>query len=66
MRPVKQLREAVLGRAESRDGALDGDGHVGTGILKNLFLESARRRIREHPGLLKSLEAGLPPLGEHA
>jgi glycosyltransferase involved in cell wall biosynthesis len=41
-------------------------GHPGTGVLKNLFLSSARQRIAEHPGLLEALEKGLPPLGEHA
>jgi glycosyltransferase involved in cell wall biosynthesis/predicted metal-dependent phosphoesterase TrpH len=56
LRPVR----GVLGRPAPADG------HVGTGILKNLFLDSARRRIAEHPGLLRSLDHGLPPLGEHA
>ena len=38
----------------------------GTAILKDLFLESARRRLGEHPELLQAVEKGLPPLGEHA
>ena len=58
VRPVSSVRAAL-----SRKPPDEGDG---TGILKNLFLDSARRRIREHPGLLQSLENGLPPLGEHA
>jgi glycosyltransferase involved in cell wall biosynthesis/predicted metal-dependent phosphoesterase TrpH len=66
VRPVRRLRASLAARPHAGDGTWGGDGHVGTGVLKNLFLESARRRIREHPGLLKSLEAGLPPLGEHA
>ena len=58
LRPVTAVRDKLSHRPEP--------DHVGTGILKNLFLDSARRRIREHPALLKSLESGLPPLGEHA
>ena len=46
--------------------ASDSPSHPGTGVLKNLFLGSARKRIGEHPGLLEALEKGLPPLGEHA
>jgi glycosyltransferase involved in cell wall biosynthesis len=38
----------------------------GTGILKGLFLRSAKSRLADHPGLRQALEAGLPPLGEHA
>ena len=40
-------------------------GHVGTGVLKNLFLASAKRRLADHPGLRAAGERGLPPLGEH-
>ena len=65
-RPVRNLRFSISKRhAAEAAGAWPGDGHLGTGVLKNLFLESARKRIGEHPGLLKSLENGLPPLGEH-
>jgi glycosyltransferase involved in cell wall biosynthesis len=39
------------------------DAH--TAILKNLFLESLHRRVREHPQLREALDKGLPPLGEH-
>jgi glycosyltransferase involved in cell wall biosynthesis len=38
----------------------------GTGIIKRLFLESARDHLHEHPELFKAIENGLPPLGEHA
>jgi glycosyltransferase involved in cell wall biosynthesis len=37
----------------------------GSGIIKRLFLESARKRITEDPELYKIAEKGLPPLGEH-
>lgn len=37
----------------------------GSGIIKKLFLESARKRITEDPELYKIAERGLPPLGEH-
>jgi glycosyltransferase involved in cell wall biosynthesis len=66
VRPVKKWRDSRSKRRVEGGGAWPGDGHVGTGVLKDLFLDSARRRIREHPALLKSLAAGLPPLGEHA
>jgi glycosyltransferase involved in cell wall biosynthesis len=58
VRPVSSVRAALSRKPPDDD--------LGTGILKKLFLDSARRRIREHPQLLKSLENGLPPLGEHA
>jgi glycosyltransferase involved in cell wall biosynthesis len=38
---------------------------AGSGIIKKLFLESARKRITENPELYKIAEQGLPPLGEH-
>lgn len=67
VRPVQSVRAAMVRRpTPAASGAWPGDGHLGTGILKNLFLDSARRRIREHPQLLESLANGLPPLGEHA
>jgi glycosyltransferase involved in cell wall biosynthesis len=68
VRPVTKLRASITGRKDAApaQAGWGGDGHAGTGILKSLFLDSARRRIHEHPGLLQSLEKGLPPLGEHA
>ena len=36
-----------------------------SGLIKNLFVESVRRRIGEHPGLIAELDKGLPPLGAH-
>ncbi len=36
-----------------------------TAILKQLFIESLNRRVREFPELRDALGKGLPPLGEH-
>lgn len=46
--------------------SLPADGHVGTGILKQLFLASARNRLADYPDLCEAMGKGLPPLGEHA
>jgi glycosyltransferase involved in cell wall biosynthesis len=37
----------------------------GTALLRQIFLESARRRLAERPSLKQALAEGLPPLGEH-
>jgi glycosyltransferase involved in cell wall biosynthesis len=37
----------------------------GTALLRQIFLQSARRRLAEHPSLKAALADGLPPLGEH-
>jgi glycosyltransferase involved in cell wall biosynthesis len=60
--PPAQARPVITGGAPVPRG----EAHPGTGVLKNLFLASARKRIGEHPGLLDALQNGLPPLGEHA
>src|SRR5690606_33527217 len=36
-----------------------------SGLIKNLFVESGKGRLGEHPGLIAELEKGLPPLGAH-
>jgi glycosyltransferase involved in cell wall biosynthesis len=59
---LRQLSRAVL--RPVRQSA--NERPSGTGILKNLFLKSAKKRLGDHPALRKALEAGLPPLGEHA
>ena len=41
-------------------------GGDSVGLIKRLFLDSAKRRLGDHPDLLASLNRGLPPLGEHA
>lgn len=38
---------------------------TGTALLRQLFLDSVRTRIGEHPQLREVLRKGLPPLGEH-
>jgi len=37
----------------------------GVGLLKNLFLTSAKDRFGQHAWLTDALDRGLPPLGEH-
>ena len=36
-----------------------------SGLIKNLFIESVKKRLPEHPALVAELERGLPPLGNH-
>jgi glycosyltransferase involved in cell wall biosynthesis len=36
-----------------------------SGLIKNLFIESLKKRLPEHPSLVAELEKGLPPLGNH-
>ncbi len=36
-----------------------------SGLIKDLFVDSVRRRLPEHPDLVAELEKGLPPLGNH-
>ena len=38
---------------------------TGTAMLRQLFFDSVRRRVKEHPNLRAVLEKGFPPLGEH-
>jgi glycosyltransferase involved in cell wall biosynthesis len=35
------------------------------GLIRKLFIQSARKRISDHPALAAALDAQLPPLGEH-
>ncbi len=51
-------------RESGRDARSTGGGDS-VGLIKRLFLDSARRRLGDHPELLDTLKAGLPPLGEH-
>jgi glycosyltransferase involved in cell wall biosynthesis len=37
----------------------------GTAMLRQIFLDSVRKRVADHPSLLQTLRKGLPPLGEH-
>lgn len=43
----------------------DSKSSQGSGIIKQLFLKSAAKRLPEYSDLLKTADAGLPPLGEH-
>ena len=54
------VRPAAL--LKPKPASTEGDA----GILKRLFLQSVRERIGGHPDLLRAIERGLPPLGEHA
>lgn len=51
-----RLGDAIAGRKSNI---------YGTGSLRSLFLESARRHLHDYPDLIEALERGLPPLGEH-
>jgi glycosyltransferase involved in cell wall biosynthesis len=61
---AKPAKEVAAPPARASD--LPQDGHVGTGILKQLFLASARNRLGDYPALCEAMGKGLPPLGEHA
>ncbi len=67
VRPVRDFvaRASRPRLAETRAGR-PRHGESGTNVLKHLFLASAKDRLGDHPGLRHALEAGLPPLGEHA
>jgi glycosyltransferase involved in cell wall biosynthesis len=41
------------------------NGDSSARLLQRLFLESARKRLSDHPDLCAALAQGLPPLGEH-
>jgi glycosyltransferase involved in cell wall biosynthesis len=62
---VKRLVTRVFNPSLRRDKS-NGAARKGTDILKHLFLESAKGRLGDHPKLRSALDAGLPPLGEHA
>ncbi|MFN4243359.1 MAG: glycosyltransferase [Tepidisphaerales bacterium] len=53
-----------LGAGSSWGGGGRGSGNS-AGLIRRLFVESARRRAGDHPALAAALDAGLPPLGEH-
>ena len=36
-----------------------------SGLIKNLFIESVKKRLPEHTALVEELDKGLPPLGNH-
>lgn len=57
---LKKIGKRVL-HPLRREPAAD----AGTNLLKQLFISSATRQIKQHPQLLDALRAGLPALGEH-
>lgn len=56
-----------LGRriASPFSGKPAGGGANGVGLIRKMFLDSAKARIGDHPALVAALDAKLPPLGEH-
>src|SRR5438477_543039 len=66
IRPVRGLVQRTPHSRDENAGSSGPTGASGTAILKQLFLNSARNRLGDHPALREALEAGLPPLGEHA
>ncbi len=56
---VRSIRRKVMARIGGQEITPT------SGLIKNLFIESVKRRAAEHPGLLEELEKGLPPLGNH-
>jgi glycosyltransferase involved in cell wall biosynthesis len=57
------LKSAIKGKLKKLFRKPENEG---TGIIKRLFLESAREHMNEHRELFAAVENGLPPLGEHA
>ena len=58
---VKKLRKNVAAKFRGKS-----DVPPTSGLIKNLFIESVKKRLPEHPGLVGELDKGLPPLGNHA
>jgi glycosyltransferase involved in cell wall biosynthesis len=58
---LKRLRRGLSRPFSDRESRAS----EGTGIVKRLFLKSARSRIGNHHALFEALSKGLPPLGEH-
>src|SRR5205085_6478207 len=64
---LKKLRRTVTApfvRGLAKDSASENSSE-GSGVIKRLFLASARQRVGEHAELFDAAAAGLPPLGEH-
>ncbi len=40
-------------------------GGQSVGLIRGLFIDSAKKRVGDHPALVAALDAKLPPLGEH-
>ncbi|MCC6424969.1 MAG: glycosyltransferase [Phycisphaerales bacterium] len=59
-RSARKLKDRMLAPFRRKQ-----DEEQGVGVLRKLFLDSARQRMGDYPALRKALENGLPPLGEH-
>ena len=57
---VRKIRKNVVAKLRGEP-----DVPPTSGLIKNLFIESVKKRLGEHPGLLAELDNGLPPLGNH-
>lgn len=57
---VKKLQKNVVAKFRREP-----DVPPTSGLIKNLFIESVKKRLGEHPGLVAELDHGLPPLGNH-
>ncbi|HEX3355920.1 MAG TPA: glycosyltransferase [Tepidisphaeraceae bacterium] len=58
---VKKIARKIASPFSSRQEEAGKKG----GLIKELFLNSAKSHLGEHRDLFKASEAGLPPLGEH-
>ena len=58
---VKKLKKNVAATLRGRP-----DVPPTSNLIRNLFVDSVKKRLGEHPGLLAELDKGLPPLGNHA
>ncbi len=57
--PIARLwKPKAPARPAAGDIAGVGDGHLGTGVLRSLFLASAKQRLGEHPGLFAACSRG--------
>ncbi len=58
---VRRMRKSVVAKFRKEPDAQ----FKTSGLIKNLFIESVKKRLPEHPQLVAELERGLPPLGNH-
>ncbi len=56
LRSLRRRLAAPFAPTRSGDGA---------SLLRRLFVDGVKRHAPEHPALVRALDAGLPPLGEH-
>ena len=59
---VKKITRGVVGRFKKDEQAQE---FKTSGLIKDLFIDSVKRRLPEHPALVGELDRGLPPLGNH-